>query len=120
MSPPLLQVNGITKAESAHSTEEPTLRVPRVRHVNPSGTTANDATADSKNIIKTLHKADVASDPVSLGIPSDPSNLSPSQKAKVKAELDKIATALKTDFKSDVAFADKAGYLPPIPGHPGV
>jgi len=96
------------------------LHVPRVRHVNPSGTTANVATADSKNIIKTLHKADVASDPVSLGIPSDPTNLSPSQKAKVKAELDKIATALKTDFKSDVAFADKAGYLPPIPGHPGV
>jgi hypothetical protein len=55
-----------------------------------------------------------------MGIPTDPSNLSPSQKAKVKAELDKIATALKTDFKSDVAFADKAGYLPPIPGHPGV
>jgi hypothetical protein len=67
-----------------------------------------------------LHKEDAASNPDTLGIPQDPSNLSPAQKAKVKAELDRVAKALKSDFKSDVDFANKAGYLPPIPGHPGV
>jgi len=112
------EVNGITRAESTHSTEEPTLHVPRARPSRPSSSAVSNA--DPKSIIKQLHKTDAASDPVAMGIPTDPSNLSPSQKAKVKAELDKIATALKTDFKSDVAFADKAGYLPPIPGHPGV
>ena len=114
----LFQVNGITSAEATHSTEEPVLHVPRARPSRPSSSAVSGA--DPKSIIKQLHKTDAASDPVAMGIPTDPSNLSPSAKAKVKAELEKIATALKTDFKSDVAFADKAGYLPPIPGHPGV
>jgi hypothetical protein len=76
--------------------------------------------ATPSNIIKLLHKEDAASDPTKLGIPQDPSSLSPAQKDKVKAELDQVANALKSDFKSDVDFANKAGYLPPIPGHPGV
>ena len=81
---------------------------------------ASDNTQSSENIIRLLHKEDAASDPNKLDIPSDPSKLSPAQKLKVKAELEKVARALKSDFKSDVEFANKAGYLPPIPGHPGV
>lgn len=123
-SPP--QVNGIAQAESAHSTEEPVVQIPRaVHHRNSDSSSEQTAQAAEvkptpQNIIKLLHKEDAASNPDKLGIPQDPSRLSPAQKAKVKAELDRVAKALKSDFKSDVDFANKAGYLPPIPGHPGV
>ena len=120
------QVNGIAKAEASHSTDEPALQIPRAVEPRSSRGSAgrNSRHVDIKdspdNIIKALHKEDAASNHDKLGIPTDPSNLSPAQKAKVKAELAKVADALKNDFKSDLDFANKAGYLPPIPGHPGV
>ncbi len=126
---PASQVNGIAKAEESHSTEEPSLRIPKAHQPRVFSSSIRAAAPHSQSestshsptdIIKRLHKEDAASNPRKLGIPSDPSSLSPAQKAKVKAELEKVADALKSDFKSDVDFANKAGYLPPIPGHPGV
>ncbi len=119
---PTTQVNGIAKAEASHNTDEPVLQIPRAVQPHSSGLRSRQADVKQSpdNIIKILHKEDAASNPDKLGIPSDPSNLSPAQKAKVKAELAKVADALKNDFKSDIDFANKAGYLPPIPGHPGV
>ncbi len=116
-------MNGITKAEASHSTEEPALHIPLAVQPHSSRSRFSrhaDIKESPDSIIKALHKEDAASNPDKLGIPTDPSNLSPAQKAKVKAELAKVADALKNDFKSDLDFANKAGYLPPIPGHPGV
>jgi hypothetical protein len=101
------------------------LHIPKAKEENFNSvvsTTAPRSASPSANsdFLKSIQKEDAAFNPQKLGIPIDPSHLSAAQKAKVKAELQKVTNALKEDLKNDTAFANKAGYLPPIPGHPGV